>query len=147
MNGPSWQVVFRLYKLSILTWPSASLWNWEAKSLYYIYVQGDHLVMVNWLSSGNCIPMDSAHWSRREWSAMMPVREAEWGWSVAIRCFDINFEWMTMTEKIQESSEAIVEAVAFLTGARDSRNSRALQPTVATKNVSVRIRCCCLTFC
>jgi hypothetical protein len=44
-----------------------------------------------------------------------------------------------LAEEIQESSEAIVEAVAFLSGQRDFRNSRVLQPTIATKNVGARI--------
>ncbi|CAM6091146.1 unnamed protein product [Calypogeia fissa] len=45
------------------------------------------------------------------------------------------FELKPAVEEIQESSEAIVEAVAFLSGERDFRNSRVLQPTIATKNI------------
>jgi hypothetical protein len=43
------------------------------------------------------------------------------------------------TEEIHEGSQAIVEAVNFLTGDKNSvgtRNSQMLQPTIATQNVS-----------
>jgi hypothetical protein len=43
------------------------------------------------------------------------------------------------TEEIHEGSQAIVEAVNFLTGDKNSvgtRNSQTLQPTIATQNVS-----------
>ena len=48
------------------------------------------------------------------------------------------------TEEIHEGSQAIVEAVNFLTGNRNlagTRNSQMLQPTIATQNVSSYAYC------
>lgn len=60
-------------------------------------------------------------------------------WCLLSLCFRCCLTYFFISEDILEGSEAIVDAVDFITQDKQSggaRNSQVLQPTIATQNVS-----------